>query len=114
MNSAQRKILLVGLLSIILMGLFPPWTVTQPAMRGLPDISRNWGYHFFFKEPKASSNLSQYSSLFNWGTWETEREKNLINNMANFSSFQINYIRLGLQWAFVVLVAGGLILLSRK
>ncbi len=113
MNSAQRKVLMVGLPAIIFMGLFPSWMATQHPLRGFPKREQNWGYSFFFKQPKAVANLERYCDLFNISAVETDEEWSVVKGLANLLSFQINYAHLGLQWAFVVLMAGGLILLTR-
>ncbi len=105
---------MVRLLAIILMRLFPPWKATQHPLRGFPKREQNWGYSFFFRQPKAVANLERYCDLFNISAVETDEEWSVVKGLANLLSFQINYARLGLQLAFLVLVTSGLILLSKK
>jgi hypothetical protein len=54
MNGLQRIILWIGIITVVLMGLFPPWTYTMHLSRadgGRMDSEKPAGYYFLFSSP---------------------------------------------------------------
>ena len=87
-NKKQRTILTVGIVVIILMGLFPPWTCTYTYKS---ENSKNpSGYAFIANPPEVKG--------FTFGTF----------------SFELDISRLCLQWMIVLFATGLGVFLSRK
>lgn len=86
LNKAQKVILWIGILLLIAMTLYPPWTaVTNP-----PDYSvkQSIGYGIFMRPPRSPLGYESY--------------------------VVINYGRVFLQWAGLAVVTGFIMWLARK
>jgi len=92
MNKKQKTAILIGTFLILLMALFPPWE-TQPG--GASGPSLQLGYEFILDPP--------FPGFFN----ESIRAESL-----NIYS-TINMFLLSMQWAAVVLVVIGLVLILK-
>jgi hypothetical protein len=88
MNTIQRRIILVGLAVIVLMGLFPPWLLVYDAEAGHSEQST--GYRFI-----VWPGLRQYRDSPFW-------------------TVQIDLPKLFVQWAVVVAATGFGVLLTAK
>ena len=56
MNSRQKAVLIVGLASVVLMLLFPPWNYFDPDMSAHPKA----GYHFILAPPSLANAQSAF------------------------------------------------------
>ncbi len=81
----SRNIIKLALALILIVGLYPPWIQTFKA-RGV-DSENPIGHHFIFKPPKSDKIIYGH---------------------------KIDIARVLLYWGTVVIVAGGLVMISRK
>ena len=56
MNHKQKKVLLIGIAVIVLMGLFPPWQETR-ARENRPLSRSPAGYHFILTPPSGYRSI---------------------------------------------------------
>jgi hypothetical protein len=102
LNQRQKVVLAVGIGIILLMGLFPPWAANSFTV---PTDSRGKqlgpgsyqqgaaGYHFISSPPRASSGL-----VDNYG-----------DNYFQNSAYQLDFLRLLVQWFMVAIgTVGGI------
>ena len=91
MNSAQRAVILLGVLLTIITGLYPPWIHTLNVTIGGDSVQREEfaGYSWFLDPPSVDPGASQ---PFNPHFWTT----------------RIDIKRLALQGATICLAVGGL------
>ena len=92
MNKKQKTAILIGTLLVLLMGLCPPWE-TQPS--GASGPSLQMGYGFILNPPAPG--------FFN--------ESIRVESLHIYST--VNMSRLIMQWAAVVLVVTGLVLVLK-
>lgn len=86
MVKAQRALLLVATLIVLAMGLFPPWLITARGESRV--VTASEGYHFIARHlPVEGMNFAL--------------------------EFRIDIVRLGVQWATVILATVGLLLALR-
>jgi hypothetical protein len=92
MNKNQKKVIIVGLVLIVLMGLFPPWIHTFNVKA--VNIERAGNYGFMFSPPPPERNLSFLNEKL-WGV-------------------RLDVSRLLIQWILVVVIVCGLVVLLKK
>ena len=93
MNNIQKIILWIGIAAIVVMGLFPPWTLqlTSTSILTLSYDQQRW---------LAGQKSSAYKFLL------TPPQ---LTRAAKISvPFQIDVPKLGIQWAAVAVITGGL------
>ncbi|MBA7650477.1 hypothetical protein ES703_58283 [subsurface metagenome] len=81
MNIKQKIVLWIGIAIIVIMGLFPPWIMP---------ITRRYGM----------GNTVKYRKYYGYDFIWAQPESSLVS---------IDFHRLGLQWAIVGVITGGLI-----
>jgi len=88
MSKRHRILLAIGMLLIIATGIYPPWQQKIDFVRNSVriDTQSPIGYHLIFRPPSAEG----------------------------VSKVTIDFARLGLQWFLVVILIGGLMLLTRS
>jgi hypothetical protein len=95
MDKRQRIVVWIALALIAVMGLWPPWV--ESYQRGTVHVGpTSGGYYWVFSQPEPPSLYGNYRYTV-------------------FLSRHIDFARLFLQWAMVVVVAAGLMLaLNRR
>jgi hypothetical protein len=89
MNLKQKICLWLGIITIVLMGVFPPWVLIVRG--GGMVLKQNEGYKFILTPAeRKTKESSSYSGAL------------LMSN--------IDFSRLGVQWALVAVVTGGLLI----
>lgn len=87
MNKHQRLILVLGLLTVVVMGIFPPWTRTDRA-----HVTRSAGYAFALNEPR----------------------RPIDDMLANAPvEYRVDFPQLTLQWTLVLVMMGIVLLYVR-
>lgn len=87
-NQIERKIILIGICMIFLMGLFPPWTDTFHRA-GMKAVEKPAGYSFLLTPPSSERITSAYYGV------------------------QIDFSRLLLQWFLMAIAGGGVVFAMR-
>ena len=94
MNRTQLKVLWIGIGIFVLMGLFPPWTLqlTSTSTLTLSIDQKQW---------LAGQQSSTYKFLLT--------PPKLMRAAKIVVPFQIDVCKLGVQWAMIAVVTGGLL-----
>jgi len=100
MNRKQKTFLWIGIIAFVLMGLFPPWTLqfTSTSILTLSLDEKQW---------LAGQKSSTYKYLLT-PPQLAYRTSALYRKIG--VPFQIDVPKLGVQWAMVAVITGGLVL----
>jgi hypothetical protein len=90
MNKKQRKIILIGISLIIVSVIFPPWKEIVFLSQGKFELESAI-YRFIFAQTRIESKTKD-------------------GQLVSFTEYRIDATRLILQWIFIALVIGGIIL----
>lgn len=113
MNKIQKAVILLGVMMILLMGLYPPWIHTASFEKGYPKDEKASSYGYIFAPPKEPSGpqIEKYIVMDSGLDKDAKREE--------LSKFWKNYHwgvildtpRLLVQWAMVIFTVTGLCLI---
>jgi hypothetical protein len=96
MNLKQKTALLIGIIIIILMGIYPPWCIYYDTPRQKKCI----GYAFITTPAITKMNTPYWMGYPESPTYDKKAD-------------DIDYIRLVFQWAMVVIVTSGFLLMFK-
>lgn len=116
MNEKQKRLIVVGVVAVILLGLFPPWL-----SRGGEPV----GHGFIFATPDilqksiGTVSVSGPASANGWSADKEERYQLWLNGGGQYAAQQlirsrVNAIRLSFMWIMALLVTGTGVLLTVK
>lgn len=115
MNVAQKAVILIGVVIILLLGLYPPWSHVY-YQKGYPKIKGITMYGFIFNPPPDplfsfwTKCIEEDSSLN-----PEEKRDALIKGLREYrSSTILDYPRLLVQWVMVIIVITGIWLVLKK
>lgn len=64
-NRSDKIIILVGLIIIVLFGLFPPWAYFDPSTGNFVQTCESSG-NLFFEQPEPSAKINYQQLIYNW------------------------------------------------
>ncbi|MCX5893407.1 MAG: hypothetical protein NTW80_10650 [Deltaproteobacteria bacterium] len=116
MNFPQKAVILIGVIIILLLGLYPPWIHTTSFDKGHSKEARASIYGLIFNPPEdpSGSRIRNYIVMDSGLDKDTKRDE--------LSKFNNNYRwgvvldapRLLVQWAMVIITVTGLLLVLKK
>ncbi len=116
MNVAQKAVIMLGIVVILLLGLYPPWVHVFSLDKGKSQQERASIYGLIFKPPEEPSGPMRQKFLVDSYKDDTDRFRQ------EYSRFSENYRwgvlldtpRLLAQWAMVIITVTGLCLVLKK
>jgi hypothetical protein len=110
MTPIQKKTIGLGIAAFVLMGAFPPWirvvTTITPASVGTTEDAA--GYAFLFSPPEQVHSGYDPFAVNAYVKSLTNSKFELTTNIG----FHIDFVRLIIQWIILLVVVGGIVLLS--
>lgn len=117
-NPNQKKILLVALALVVLMGLYPPWMRVSQSQIIHEDTSIYGGSTHAMGEPLFQESFDGYHWLFlppqGRSSYDSDWGMDIYTKRAESYGYRIAFGILLLQWLVVALVGGGLIYYFRE
>jgi len=116
LNKKQRTAILIGVIVIVIMGLFPPWSIKAiiPSDSIAPSITKTLEnrHSWINTPPKKSKKYFYYGYSFGI-SGEPSTFKKRQNEIMNFS-YEINVKQLIIQWFLVCVLTGGIVIFLGK